>query len=46
MIDRFIEKELAAMLKQFPAVTIFGAGQTGKTTLAKKVLKKLGDKAL
>jgi predicted AAA+ superfamily ATPase len=46
MIDRFIEKELTDLLKQFPAVTILGARQTGKTTLARKVLKKLGNKAV
>ncbi len=37
MIDRFIEKELTDLLKQFPAVTILGARQAGKTTLARKV---------
>ena len=37
MIQRFLQKEITALLKQFPAVAILGARQVGKTTLAKQI---------
>ena len=37
MIDRFIEEKLQYQLTHFPAVTLLGARQTGKTTLALKI---------
>jgi uncharacterized protein len=47
MITRTLAQiELTALLKQFPAVTMLGARQTGKTTLAKQAALKLGSKAI
>lgn len=47
MITRtLVNIELANLLKQFPAVTLLGARQTGKTTLAKYAAAKLGNKAI
>jgi len=40
MIVRDKEKEIAALLKQFPVVAIIGPRQSGKTTLAKKLSKR------
>ena len=37
MIERRLQKEIIALLKQFPAVAILGARQVGKTTLAKQI---------
>lgn len=37
MIQRRLQKEIIALLKQFPAVAILGARQVGKTTLAKQI---------
>ncbi len=37
MVHRHIEKEIALLMKQFPAVAILGARQVGKTTLAKQL---------
>jgi predicted AAA+ superfamily ATPase len=37
MIDRVLQTEIAALMKQFPAVAILGARQVGKTTLAKSI---------
>ena len=38
--------ELTSLMKQFPAVALLGARQTGKTTLARQVAKKMGAKAV
>lgn len=38
MIARFLESALVSALKQFPAVVVTGARQSGKTTLARLVL--------
>jgi predicted AAA+ superfamily ATPase len=38
MISRHIEKELRQLLAEYPVVTILGARQSGKTTLAKGLL--------
>ena len=38
MIARHIESELRQLLAEYPVVTILGARQSGKTTLAKKLL--------
>jgi uncharacterized protein len=46
MINRTSTKELSALMKQFPAVVILGARQVGKTTLAKQVAEKLGNKCV
>jgi len=47
MIPRFIaHKDLLLLLKQFPAVAMLGARQTGKTTLAKQVAKMSDGKAV
>ncbi len=37
MIQRQLQKEITALMKQFPAVAILGARQVGKTTLAKEI---------
>lgn len=37
MIERLLQKEIIALMKQFPAVAILGARQVGKTTLAKQI---------
>lgn len=37
MIQRLLQKEIVALMKQFPAVAILGARQVGKTTLAKQI---------
>jgi predicted AAA+ superfamily ATPase len=37
MITRFAEQEIAALLKEFPAVGLLGPRQVGKTTLAEAV---------
>ncbi len=37
MIKRFLQAEITANLKEFPAVAILGARQVGKTTLAKQI---------
>jgi uncharacterized protein len=46
MINRTSIKELAELMKQFPAVVILGARQVGKTTLAKQVAEKLNNKCV
>ncbi len=46
MINRKTLTEITALMKQFPAVTILGARQIGKTTIAKQVAKKLKAKAI
>src|SRR5210317_260066 len=38
MISRHIEPELRQLLAEYPVVTILGARQSGKTTLAKELL--------
>jgi len=42
MIDRHLEKEIRGALTRFPAVTMIGARQTGKSTLARKIAASLG----
>ncbi len=37
MIQRVIQKEIISLMRQFPAVTILGARQVGKTTLARQI---------
>ncbi len=37
MIQRLLQTEIIALMKQFPAVAILGARQVGKTTLAKQI---------
>lgn len=46
MINRDKEKEILALLRQFPVVAIIGPRQSGKTTLAKKLSKSLLKKTL
>jgi len=46
MFKRTIENELAIYLSEFPAVTLVGARQTGKTTTARKVAESLGNQAV
>ncbi|GBU25421.1 hypothetical protein R83H12_02064 [Fibrobacteria bacterium R8-3-H12] len=41
-ISRFLEKELAQVLENFPVAAIIGPRQCGKSTLAKHFLKGLG----
>jgi len=41
-INRFLEKELAQVLENFPVTAIIGPRQCGKSTLAKYFLKNLG----
>ena len=43
IIKRIAEKELVSILKFFPAVAILGPRQSGKTTLAKDILKEFKD---
>jgi len=38
MIDREIESELLQLLKEYPVITLLGPRQSGKTTLAKKLV--------
>ena len=46
MLPRTIESELAIYLSEFPAVTLVGARQVGKTTTARKVAEDLGHQAV
>jgi len=46
MINRRLEKEIGALLKNFPCVAILGPRQVGKTTLAKKFAVSMKNKAL
>ncbi len=39
MIKRILESKIESELKHFPAVAILGARQTGKTTLAKRLME-------
>jgi predicted AAA+ superfamily ATPase len=39
MIERRMQKELAVLLKTFPAVALLGPRQVGKTTLTRQLLK-------
>lgn len=45
-MERTANKELSVLMKQFPAVAILGTRQVGKTTLAKQVAKRLGEKSI
>ncbi len=38
MISRQIEQELRQLLSEYPVVTLLGARQSGKTTLARELL--------
>ena len=40
MIKRRLQKQLLEDLREYPAVAITGARQTGKTTLAKQLMQK------
>ena len=42
MIERTLQASIERALRRFPAVTIVGARQVGKTTLAGQLIKKLG----
>jgi len=46
MIQRDIEDDVAELLGEFPAVALLGPRQVGKTTLALRLSKRLGDDAL
>ncbi|MCS6935104.1 MAG: ATP-binding protein [Chitinophagales bacterium] len=46
MIERDAQKDVEKLLRQFPAVVIGGARQIGKTTLARALAKRRGQKAL
>ena len=46
MIKRQIEKEIRILLKEFPAVSILGARQIGKTTLATTIANSLKKKII
>src|SRR3989339_2275696 len=46
MIKRSLKIEIKHSLKKFPAVSIIGSRQVGKTTLAKEILKSAGKDAL
>ena len=46
MISRTIEADVLHSLKRFPIVGLLGSRQTGKTTLAKVVTARLGEKAV
>ena len=47
MIHRiYAYTELLSLMRQFPAVALIGARQTGKTTLARQVAQKMGRKAI
>ena len=41
MIQRILAKKVIALAKKFPVVSITGPRQSGKTTLAKMIFKKL-----
>jgi len=45
MIPRMAQKQVERRLFEKKAIIIYGARQTGKTTLAKQVIKKYGEKA-
>lgn len=40
MIERFLQKKLIGMAKSFPAISVTGPRQSGKTTLVKKAFPK------
>lgn len=42
-IHRYLEQDLKRGLAQFPVVAILGSRQCGKSTLAKKVIRELGN---
>ncbi|MDF3077361.1 MAG: ATP-binding protein [Sphingobacteriaceae bacterium] len=46
MIKRLLEKDIARLCRQYPAVAILGARQVGKTTLAKKIASSQSRKML
>lgn len=46
MIKRLLKITLTGSLKKFPAVSIIGSRQVGKTTLAKEILKNVANKAI
>lgn len=46
MLKRIIQKDIEASLKTFPVVGIVGSRQSGKTTLAKTIARKLGQKVI
>lgn len=46
MIKRSLKRDIERSLKKFPAVSIIGSRQVGKTTLAKEILKDAGRDAL
>jgi len=46
MIKRSLKIEIKHSLKKFPAVSIIGSRQVGKTTLAKEILKSAGKDAI
>ncbi|MBI3510541.1 MAG: ATP-binding protein [Bacteroidetes bacterium] len=46
MITRAIEAYVEKLRKQFPAVALLGPRQCGKTTIAKNIKQKMGDKAI
>lgn len=46
MIKRLLKIDLENSLKKFPVVSIIGSRQVGKTTLAKEILKSVGQDAI
>jgi len=46
MFHRLVEARLTALLSRFPAVTLVGPRQAGKTTLARDLVDHLGDTAV
>jgi predicted AAA+ superfamily ATPase len=46
MITRRIQSQVVASLSRFPVVGLVGARQVGKTTLARKIARGLGEKAI
>jgi len=46
MLARHLETAVAASLRRFPAVALIGARQTGKTTLARTLLRRMRGRAL
>ena len=46
MLPRYLEAAVAASLRRFPAVALVGARQTGKTTLARILLRRRRGRAL